>query len=161
MLRSLDAEASQAQGFRFSPFQPRFRVSRGPSPAAGERSWKFSCLFLKSSLLDGPMSVSLRLFNWLAGRRIAIVDDMSGVTRPGGCPGRRWGRPQSPIFELIDTGGVGMVDCDDLSDDVDRQIETAVTEADLLLFVVDIRDELMPLMKKCVGSVTSARPSSW
>lgn len=86
------------------------------------------------------------LFNWLAGRRIAIVDDMSGVTRDRVGALAQVGDDLNPrFFELIDTGGVGMVDRDDLSDDVDRQIETAVTEADLLLFVVDIRDELMPL----------------
>ncbi len=33
-----------------------------------------------------------------------------------------------------------MVDRDDLTEDVDRQIETAMNEADLILFVVDIRD---------------------
>ena len=38
-----------------------------------------------------------------------------------------------------------MVDRDDLSEDVERQIDTAMNEADLILFVVDIRDELMPL----------------
>ena len=38
-----------------------------------------------------------------------------------------------------------MVDRDDLSDDVDRQIETGMNEASLILFVVDIREELMPL----------------
>ena len=49
------------------------------------------------------------------------------------------------FIELFDTGGVGMVDRDDLSEDVERQIDTAMNEADLILFVVDIRDELMPL----------------
>ena len=86
------------------------------------------------------------LFNWLAGRRIAIVDDMSGVTRDRVGALAQVGDEANPrFFELMDTGGVGMVDRDDLSDDVDRQIEAAVSEADLLLFVVDIRDELMPL----------------
>ena len=45
----------------------------------------------------------------------------------------------------MDTGGIGMVDRDDLSEDVERQIDTAMNEADLILFVVDIRDGLMPL----------------
>ena len=49
------------------------------------------------------------------------------------------------FFELMDTGGIGMVDRDDLSEDVDRQIETAINEADLILFVVDVRDGVMPL----------------
>jgi GTP-binding protein len=49
------------------------------------------------------------------------------------------------FFDLIDTGGIGMVDRDDLSEDVERQIEYAINEASLILFVVDVRDGLMPL----------------
>jgi GTP-binding protein len=86
------------------------------------------------------------LFNWIAGRRIAIVDDMSGVTRDRVSTLAQLGNDDHPRFvELIDTGGVGMVDRDDLSQDVERQIETALAEADLILFVVDLRDGLMPL----------------
>ena len=86
------------------------------------------------------------LFNWLAGRRIAIVDNLAGVTRDRVGTLVQIGDDENPrFFELVDTGGVGMVDRDDLSDDVDRQIDTAMNEASLILFVVDIRDELMPL----------------
>lgn len=86
------------------------------------------------------------LFNWLAGRRIAIVDDVAGVTRDRVGSLIQVGEDaHARFFELIDTGGVGMVDRDDLSEDVERQIDTAMSEADLILFVVDIRDELMPL----------------
>lgn len=86
------------------------------------------------------------LFNWLAGRRIAIVDDMSGVTRDRVGSLAQLGDEANPHFiEIVDTGGVGMVDRDDLSEDVDRQIDAGLSEADLILFVVDIRDELMPL----------------
>jgi GTP-binding protein len=86
------------------------------------------------------------LLNWLAGRRIAIVDDVAGVTRDRLGTLAQLGEDQNPrFFELVDTGGIGMVDRDDLSDHVDRQIDLAMNEADLILFVVDIRDELMPL----------------
>jgi GTP-binding protein len=86
------------------------------------------------------------LFNWLAGRKIAIVDDMAGVTRDRVGTLVQLGDDLNPRFiELVDTGGIGMVDRDDLSEDVDRQIGTAMSEASLILFVVDIRDELMPL----------------
>ena len=86
------------------------------------------------------------LLNWLAGRRISIVDDVAGVTRDRVGALAQAGDEENPrFFELIDTGGVGMVDRDDLSDDVDRQIDTAMNEASVILFVVDIRDELMPL----------------
>src|SRR6516165_1336837 len=86
------------------------------------------------------------VFNWLAGRRIAIVDTMAGVTRDRLSSLVQLSDDVNPRFiELFDTGGVGIVDRDDLSEDVERQIETAMNEADLILFVVDIRDELMPL----------------
>ena len=62
------------------------------------------------------------LFNWLAGRRIAIVDPTAGVTRD---------RVSAPVpvgdrrVELVDTGGIGIEDVDDLTEHVERQIQTA------------------------------------
>lgn len=86
------------------------------------------------------------LFNWLAGRRIAIVDDVSGVTRDRvGTLIPTGEDADSPYFELIDTGGIGMVDRDDLTEHVERQIQAALDEADLILFVVDCREGRMPL----------------
>src|SRR5947209_7224784 len=82
------------------------------------------------------------LFNWLAGRRIAIVDPTPGVTRD---------RLAAPIsvgdryLELIDTGGMGIEDVDNLTRDVERQIQIAVDHADVILFVVDARNGLVPL----------------
>jgi len=86
------------------------------------------------------------LFNWIAGRRIAIVDPTPGVTRDRVSTLASIGEgPDARFFELIDTGGVGMVDRDDLTADVDRQIDVAMNEAALILFVVDVRDGRMPL----------------
>ena len=100
----------------------------------------------KVVILGRPNVGKSSLLNWLAGRRIAIVDDTSGVTRDRVGALVQIGEDDDPrFFELIDTGGVGMVDRDDLSDLVDKQIVNALAEADLVLFVVDIREELMPL----------------
>jgi GTPase len=86
------------------------------------------------------------LFNWLAGRRIAIVDPTAGVTRDRVTALCHTGEgDDARFFELIDTGGVGMVDRDDLSEDVERQIEAALDESDLVLFVVDVREGRLPL----------------
>ncbi|CAN5907508.1 ribosome biogenesis GTPase Der [soil metagenome] len=86
------------------------------------------------------------LLNWIAGRRIAIVDNVAGVTRDRLGALAQVGDDASPrYFELIDTGGVGIVDRDDLSEHVEGQIQTAIEEADLVLFVVDVRDGLMPM----------------
>jgi GTP-binding protein len=82
------------------------------------------------------------IFNWLDGRRLAIVEDFAGVTRDRLATlieheGRH--------FELIDTGGIGIEDVDNLTDQVEMQILTAIEEADVLLFVVDSRSGLVPL----------------
>jgi GTP-binding protein len=84
------------------------------------------------------------LFNWLAGRRIAIVDPTAGVTRDRVSTLVAIGAHKR-FFELIDTGGVGIVDCDNLSEHVERQIAAAIDQASVLLFVVDARTGLMPL----------------
>jgi GTP-binding protein len=82
------------------------------------------------------------LFNWLSRRRIAIVDPTAGVTRD---------RLSSIVdvggqhVEIVDTGGIGIVDSQDLSEHVERQIQHAIDRADVILHVVDGRDGLMPL----------------
>jgi GTP-binding protein len=82
------------------------------------------------------------LFNWLAGRRIAIVDPTAGVTRD-----RLTAlvKLNDRFFELVDTGGMGIQDVDNLTEHVERQIQTAIEQADVILFVVDVRSGLMPL----------------
>ena len=59
------------------------------------------------------------VFNWLAGRRLAIVDDMAGVTRDRMSHLiEREGR----YLELVDTGGIGIEDVDNLTAEVEAQI---------------------------------------
>ncbi|MEM9826181.1 MAG: ribosome biogenesis GTPase Der [Planctomycetota bacterium] len=82
------------------------------------------------------------LFNWLARRRLAIVDDYEGVTRDRMTT---LVEHEGRTFELIDTGGMGVVDVDDLTDDVQRQIEFAIDSADVILLVVDVQTGTMPL----------------
>ncbi len=82
------------------------------------------------------------LFNWLAGRRIAIVDPTPGVTRDRLTTLVKAG---DRYFDLVDTGGMGIEDSQNLTDDVERQIEAAIERADILLFVVDTRSGPMAL----------------
>lgn len=82
------------------------------------------------------------LFNWLVGRRISIVDPTAGVTRDRVSSFIQVGEHH---FELTDTGGIGIVDSDRLEADVDRQIQFAINQADVILFVVDARSGPMPL----------------
>jgi GTP-binding protein len=82
------------------------------------------------------------LFNWLAGRRIAIVDPTAGVTRDRLTTLIKTG---GRYFELVDTGGMGIQDVDNLTADIERQIDTAIDQAAVILFVVDVRSGLAPL----------------
>jgi GTP-binding protein len=82
------------------------------------------------------------LFNWLAGRRIAIVEPTAGVTRDRVSTLIQAG---DRFIEVVDTGGMGVADADNLTELVERQIETAIDQAHVLLFVVDSRAGLTPL----------------
>ncbi len=72
--------------------------------------------------------------NWLAHKRVSVVDPMAGVTRDRVTYLMHVG---DRYFELIDTGGVGIVDVGELTDEVDTQIRIAMEQADLILFVVE------------------------
>lgn len=79
------------------------------------------------------------LLNALAGKRIAIVQDMPGVTRDRlSTPLQLDGR----FIELVDTGGYGFEDADNLTEHIKHQIELAMSRADLVLFIVDCHDGL-------------------
>jgi GTP-binding protein len=84
------------------------------------------------------------IFNWLAGRRLAIVDEFAGATRD-----RKTYlmEEQGRYFELVDTGGMGIKDADNLTREVEDQINTAVESADVLLFVVDTQVGIVQLDK--------------
>jgi GTP-binding protein len=82
------------------------------------------------------------LLNRIARRRISIVEPTAGVTRDRvaihvDAEGRR--------FELVDTGGLGLVDEVQLKAHVTAQIEVAMEEADVVLFVVDAKVGIGPL----------------
>jgi GTP-binding protein len=82
------------------------------------------------------------LFNCLAGRRISIVDPTAGVTRDRVST---LVEAEGRYFELMDTGGIGIEDADNLTAEVERQITAGIEEAAVVLFVVDIRAGLTPL----------------
>src|SRR5262245_30148941 len=75
------------------------------------------------------------LLNWLARKRISVVEPTAGVTRDRVT---YLMHEDDRYFELVDTGGIGIVDSDDLSEDIERQIDTAIDEATIILFVVDV-----------------------
>ncbi|MCI0456324.1 MAG: ribosome biogenesis GTPase Der [Gemmataceae bacterium] len=94
------------------------------------------------AIIGRPNVGKSSLFNWLARRRIAIVDPTAGVTRDRLASLIRTG---DRFFELVDTGGIGIVDTDNLTGEIEKQIDRAIEEAAVILFVVDVRAGLMAL----------------
>src|SRR5438477_6557816 len=79
------------------------------------------------------------LLNALTHKRISIVQDMPGVTRDRvAVPMQIDGR----FVELVDTGGYGYVDPDQLTEHIAHQIELAMARADVVLFLVDCESGL-------------------
>lgn len=82
------------------------------------------------------------LFNRIVGKREAIVDDISGVTRDRNYAESDWAGKK---FRLIDTGGY-VPDSKDLFETAIReQVEVAIVEADAILFITDVRDGVNPM----------------
>ena len=81
------------------------------------------------------------LFNRLLGKRKAIVEDFPGVTRDRHYAEiTRFAKP----FLLIDTGGFEPVSEDELLSQMREQSQLAVEEADIIFFLMDVKDGLTP-----------------
>ncbi len=81
------------------------------------------------------------LLNRLAGKRIAIVADMPGTTRDRVFADIAW---QDTSFTLIDTGGLEVQPSSTIAQGVKEQVEAAIAEADVIIFLVDIEDGVLP-----------------
>ena len=88
------------------------------------------------------------LLNMLAGRRISIVDPTAGVTRDRISANIELAPDEAGpprVVELIDTGGYGVEDVQNLTADIERQIARGLDLADVVLFVVDAQQGVTPL----------------
>lgn len=78
-------------------------------------------------------------FNYLAGKRISIVEDTPGVTRDRIYTDIEW---RGRNFTLIDTGGIEPYSEDKIMQQMKRQAEIAIETADVIVFMVDLKDGL-------------------
>src|SRR3569832_892243 len=92
---------------------------------------------LKLAIVGRPNVGKSTLFNRLAGRKLAIVDDQPGVTRD-----RKFavGRIGDLGLELIGTAGFEDVADESLEARMRAQTERAIDEADVALFLIDARE---------------------
>jgi len=95
-------------------------------------------------------------FNRLIGHREAIVDDLSGVTRDRNYGEAEW---TGKIFRLIDTGGYVPNSPDLFETAIREQVEIAITEADKIIFMVDVRDGVNPMDADIVRMLRSSNRS--
>ncbi|MDQ0504700.1 ribosome biogenesis GTPase Der [Xanthobacter agilis] len=81
------------------------------------------------------------LFNRLVGKKLALVDDRPGVTRD-----RREGEAHlgDLAFRIVDTAGLEEADAASLEGRMRAQTETAIGDADAILFIIDARVGLTP-----------------
>lgn len=82
------------------------------------------------------------LFNRLIQRRDAIVDSVSGVTRD-----RHYGKSDwnGKEFSVIDTGGYAVGSDDIFEEEIRKQVNLAIEESDVIIFVVDVEEGITPM----------------
>lgn len=98
------------------------------------------------------------LFNRIARRQISLVFDKPGVTRDRISTQCKW---NDYIFELIDTGGVGLEDESGFEEAIQREVEMALQVATDILLVVDARDGLNVLDKDIIRRLRKTNRRVW
>jgi GTPase len=100
---------------------------------------------LTVAILGRPNVGKSTLFNRLVGRKVALVDDQPGVTRDRREGGARIGDLK---FKVFDTAGLDEARRDTLEARMSAQAETAIGDADVVLFVIDARAGVTPTDKQ-------------
>lgn len=93
------------------------------------------------AIIGRPNVGKSTLFNKILGAKIAIVDDIPGVTRDRNYADATY---RNRKFRLVDTGGLDLSSSDSMLTLIRRQSELAITEADILIVLLDGRSGLTP-----------------
>jgi GTPase len=82
------------------------------------------------------------LLNRIANKQVAIVEDFPGTTRDRIFADAEWNGLE---FTIVDTGGLEFKDESLLGQNVRKQVESAIEEADVIIFLTDVKEGLMPV----------------
>ncbi len=93
------------------------------------------------SIIGRPNVGKSTLFNALIGERVSIVEPTPGVTRDRIL--RRMSHNEK-TWDVIDTGGIGIIDNEDLAQEISFQLDLSINQADLVLLVVDTQTGMIP-----------------
>ena len=96
------------------------------------------------------------LFNALAGERISIVKDTPGITRDRIYAEVNW---LDKTFTLIDTGGIEPESKDVILSQMREQAQIAIDTADVIIFIVDVRQGLQDADSKVADMLRRSRKS--
>ena len=94
------------------------------------------------------------LFNKIIEQNLALVSNIPGTTRTNNAAVATW---RGKNFQLVDTGGLTFSDEVPLEDDIIKQTELALKEADLVLFVADIQTGIMPQERELAKRLRNKR----
>src|SRR6056297_1245308 len=94
------------------------------------------------ALIGRPNVGKSTLFNRIVGYRHAIVEDTPGVTRDRLYSDCEW---LGNHFRIVDTGGINDIDEASFVEEIKTQVDYALVEASVAVFIVDGREGINPL----------------
>lgn len=98
-----------------------------------------------AAIVGRPNVGKSSIFNRIIGKRSAIVDDQPGVTRDRLYGEAEWG---GKSFYIVDTGGIMPSEAHPFMDLIAQQVDLAIDESVVIIFVVDGRDGITPMDKQ-------------
>ncbi len=102
------------------------------------------------AIVGSPNSGKSTLYNRLLGKKIAVTSKIPGTTRDRLYGEIEW---QNYNFNLIDTGGLDIYTKDSLGKNIQSQIQSMIHIADLIIFLIDIKQGLTASDKKIIDLI--------
>ena len=122
------------------------------------------------AIVGRPNAGKSTLLNRVVGKPLAITEDIPGTTRDRNLADVTW---QGVEFTLIDTGGLEIKPDTTIAQGIKAQIETAISDADVIMDMADVKDgltrsdfEIADMLRRASKPVllvvtAAALPSSW